>query len=297
MKFNVLRSYLGKISIRYERVAHLVNEFPQFEEYASSVLAPRFPKSIFTDQVVYSFEDRDQILDLLNKHIKKNIVKIGDKYYRQSIGIPQGSVLSPMLCSYLYADLERNHLKHLPGAHPPILSSIQGSQSSDDWCYFSDESTKVVNILSKIGQQSLSDSSQNKSLSSSDSSSNNSSTNSSSQLPIGVLMRLIDDFIYITSSQEASKEFVTKMHKGFTEYGISINKEKTRLNYNLKITNNQTGEEDIYKPKRYITWCGLVIDTQTFQITMDYSRYTDLSEKISKDFRNPGLNLSRKLKQ
>ena len=42
-----------------------------------------------------------------------NIVslKIGQDYYRQIVGIPQGSVLSALLCSFFYGDLEREHLK------------------------------------------------------------------------------------------------------------------------------------------------------------------------------------------
>lgn len=34
-------------------------------------------------------------------------VKIGSSYYHQSVGIPQGSVLSMILCSFLYGALEK----------------------------------------------------------------------------------------------------------------------------------------------------------------------------------------------
>lgn len=33
--------------------------------------------------------------------------QIGNNYYRQVVGIPQGSVLSTLLCSFFYGDLER----------------------------------------------------------------------------------------------------------------------------------------------------------------------------------------------
>lgn len=37
--------------------------------------------------------------------------QIGNEYYRQVVGIPQGSVLSAILCSFFYGDLERKHFR------------------------------------------------------------------------------------------------------------------------------------------------------------------------------------------
>ncbi len=34
-------------------------------------------------------------------------MQIGQDYYRQVIGIPQGSVLSSILCAFFYGDLEK----------------------------------------------------------------------------------------------------------------------------------------------------------------------------------------------
>lgn len=48
---------------------------------------------------------------MLEEHITENIVKIGHEYYRQIVGIPQGSVLSAILCSFFYGDLERKKFK------------------------------------------------------------------------------------------------------------------------------------------------------------------------------------------
>lgn len=39
-----------------------------------------------------------------------NTAQIGNEYYKQMVGIPQGSVLSTMLCSFFYGDLERSTL-------------------------------------------------------------------------------------------------------------------------------------------------------------------------------------------
>ena len=66
---------------------------------------------IGTTQVVYPYSRKQDIIALLEEHITENIVKIGNEYYRQVVGIPQGSVLSSLLCSFFYGDLERKKVK------------------------------------------------------------------------------------------------------------------------------------------------------------------------------------------
>ena len=62
-------------------------------------------------QVVYPYSRRQEIIALLEEHITENLVKIGNEYSRQVVGIPQGSVLSAILCSFCYGDLERRVFK------------------------------------------------------------------------------------------------------------------------------------------------------------------------------------------
>lgn len=54
---------------------------------------------------------KQTIVELLQEHVKYNIVKIGRKYYRQKNGIPQGSVLSSLLCNFFYGSLEKDILQ------------------------------------------------------------------------------------------------------------------------------------------------------------------------------------------
>ena len=60
---------------------------------------------------MYSYSRTEEVIALLEEHITENIVKIGNEYYRQMVGIPQGSVLSAILCSFFYGDLERKSYK------------------------------------------------------------------------------------------------------------------------------------------------------------------------------------------
>ncbi|RMD43955.1 hypothetical protein DV735_g1255, partial [Chaetothyriales sp. CBS 134920] len=56
---------------------------------------------------------RDQLLGLLHDHVRNNVVKLGKKHLKQKSGIPQGSVLSTLLCNYFYAAFEAEKLGFL----------------------------------------------------------------------------------------------------------------------------------------------------------------------------------------
>ncbi|KAJ6348388.1 hypothetical protein OIU76_004791 [Salix suchowensis] len=51
---------------------------------------------------------REQLLFNLTEHVKRNVLQFDDKFYLQRKGIPQGSILSSLLCSLYYGHLERN---------------------------------------------------------------------------------------------------------------------------------------------------------------------------------------------
>jgi telomerase reverse transcriptase len=72
---------------------------------------------------------------------------MGKNFYKQKVGIPQGSVISTILCNIFFADLEKKKL--------PFLVD-------DD----------------------------------------------------GLLLRLIDDFLYISMNKDHAKEFLQHMHDG-----------------------------------------------------------------------------------
>ena len=80
--------------------------FPQL----ATELANALRHVVFVDGVSYRHEERDRLLHLLRQHVTGNLVKIGSEFYRQRVGIPQGSSLSTMLCSFFYADMEASRL-------------------------------------------------------------------------------------------------------------------------------------------------------------------------------------------
>lgn len=66
--------------------------------------------TVFVDTAVQRFETKDDLMQLLREHVERNLVKIGKRFYRQKTGIPQGSILSSILCNFFYAEFEREVL-------------------------------------------------------------------------------------------------------------------------------------------------------------------------------------------
>lgn len=259
VRYFLLQPSLGSLSMNYECEAMHPSDYPPtFEKFFNRFLSDKLKKSILVDQVVRRFVSKEEILKMLEDHIFKNIVRIGNKHFRQSKGIPQGSVLSPLLCSYLYSHLERCYLSHLPGTIP-----LLGIHSAN---------------INKFGQQSNIDNISN--IDFNDKSSD-----------IGILVRLIDDFLYVTTDIEAATSFLKSMQSGFASYGIKINEEKTKINFkdpNIGISNCLSE----------IQWCGFKIDTHTFQITKSYEKYYGLEIKKHTTSRlyQPSNYFAKKLK-
>jgi telomerase reverse transcriptase len=79
-------------------------------EFIKGCSSRRNANTVFVDSIAQKNEDQESLLDLLEEHVLRNLVKIGQKYFRQRNGIPQGSVLSSLLCNFYYAELERKVL-------------------------------------------------------------------------------------------------------------------------------------------------------------------------------------------
>jgi telomerase reverse transcriptase len=184
--------------------------------------------TIFTENLAVQSHSKDQLLSLLSEHVQRNLVKIGKKFYRQKKGIPQGSVISSLLCNYFYADLEAKHLSFL---------NPDGS----------------------------------------------------------LLLRLIDDFLLITIDPEHGRRFIQTMHDGLPEYGVSVNPEKTLVNFETSINGQKV--KRLVKGKEF-PYCGTFINTNTLHISKDRERHKDLAvvDSLTVEFsKTPGKTFHRKV--
>ena len=77
--------------------------------------------TVFVNSHLQKQEAKADLMHLLREHVERNIVKIGKRFFRQKTGIPQGSILSSILCSYFYAELERDVLDFAQGSDCLLL--------------------------------------------------------------------------------------------------------------------------------------------------------------------------------
>ena len=104
--------------------ARAATDFTNFDQVLNTGPAVGKKNVVFVDSVVQTFQDKGKLLDLLEEHVERNVVKIGKKFFRQKQGIPQGSVLSSLLCNFFYAELEREHLGFLKDHNSILLRLI-----------------------------------------------------------------------------------------------------------------------------------------------------------------------------
>ncbi|GAA5871307.1 hypothetical protein JCM16303_000711 [Sporobolomyces ruberrimus] len=108
-KYSQVVSYSGKTARIFKRQACGDDDLGSFKELAMK-LAENLHDVVLTDQVRYDDVDREKLMGLLKEHITTNLVKVNGHTYRQRDGIPQGSVLSSLLCSLFYGDMENTRL-------------------------------------------------------------------------------------------------------------------------------------------------------------------------------------------
>jgi len=223
-KMITLKTGPQKTFRQFKRQAYPSDEVPDFDKFVVE-LSKRLKNALFTDQVQYAHVDKEDLMALLKEHVTQNFVKIGAGRYQQKNGIPQGSIMSPLLCSLFYADMDRERLAF----------------------------TKTPN---------------------------------------SILVRLIDDFIYITTSQNDAERFLKVMAEGSKEYGCFISMEKTLINFRYGGVKQVVGND--------FPWCGHLINTKTLEFKAEMARFNGihLSDTLTVDrTKTPGQLFCQKMYQ
>lgn len=196
---------------RYVAHSRAATDTRPFHQLVQDRFADTKANTIFANMNVQRCEAKDDLMRLLREHIEHNTVRIGKRFYRQKTGIPQGSVLSSILCNFFYAELERDFLDFALG----------------DDC---------------------------------------------------LLLRLLDDFLLITITEEHARRFVQVMHRGHPEYGVVVQPAKSLVNFDVAVAHGQRIATS--GPDGKFPYCGVCIDTATLEV----SKKTERLPKAGKQY-------------
>lgn len=87
-----------------------------------------------------------------------------------------------------------------------------------------------------------------------------------------LLMRYLDDFIFVSTSKQQALGFLERLRRGFREYNCYMNCKKFGLNFEVEMGNftnkRYVGEDGI----PFLPWSGLLVNCITLEIQADYIR-------------------------
>ncbi|GBC42268.2 telomerase reverse transcriptase [Rhizophagus irregularis DAOM 181602=DAOM 197198] len=148
-KFEAIYLKGGTIYRKCDNFVHDSSEFLSFPKY-SAKLTQNYKNAILIDNVYESYMEVKDVLELLKEHIQQNIIKVNEEYYKQKVGIPQGSVLSSLLCSIYYGVMEQEEFKYIINNTNGLLLHFL-----DDFLYISTNKNNVIKFITTMHQDDL----------------------------------------------------------------------------------------------------------------------------------------------
>ncbi|XP_070211530.1 uncharacterized protein [Littorina saxatilis] len=90
-----------------------------------------------------------------------------------------------------------------------------------------------------------------------------------------LLIRWMDDYLFVTPDRSHAQHFVETMAKGFPDYNCFCNAEKMMTSFPVQLPSVASTKHT--QPGDPLPWCGLLINTSSLEVSVDYSRYSGLS--------------------
>jgi telomerase reverse transcriptase len=238
----------GENALRFKKIVEAIEDYRSFHHNSEPSLATQHRNTVF-ELLKCSLVDKHGILELLREHLLHHIVfatgKHGPRLLLQSRGISQGSTLSMLLCNLYYGRVERSMLpsgKHCRSATAPKALGALGRNSNRN----SDDDGDATDLVS----------------------------------------RFVDDFLLVTPDRDSFREFLDKTHRGNPHLGAQINPGKTLVNVDASVTvpTAERGTQTVAlsrsdrvgnNGRRLFPWCGLLFDTHSGEVLVDYERFRD----------------------
>ncbi|CAH8362177.1 unnamed protein product [Eruca vesicaria subsp. sativa] len=115
------------------------------------------------------------------------------------------------------------------------------------------------------------------------------------------LLRFIDDYLFVSTSRDQATRFYQRLKQGFPDYNCIMNNKKFCINFEDEEESQSTSSNRMYvgdNEVSFIRWTGLLINSRTFEVQVDYTRYLNghISSTFSVAWQNkPVGNLRHKL--
>lgn len=188
---------LEKPLARFPHSARPTSTPPGLSASMLSELAQKKHRTVFVDLWDARTWESESVLKLLQEHVQRNVVTIDKRFFKQIRGIPQGSILSSLLCNFFYGAFENS-----------CLGFLQPGES--------------------------------------------------------LLLRLIDDFLLITTNRDHAGRFARVMVEGNRTYGITVNPAKSLANFEVSI-------DGVKLPRvhgsQMFPYCGMAINVNSLEIS------------------------------
>ena len=110
-----------------------------------------------------------------------------------------------------------------------------------------------------------------------------------------LLLRLVDDFLLITTNRPKAVRFVEVMHTGLPDYGVMVKPEKSLVNFDVAPA--PSSPQLPRCPTALFSYCGTLIDTSRLSLTKDPTgrHQARVSDSLTVEAsRRPGHNFGRK---
>ncbi|XP_048448632.1 telomerase reverse transcriptase, partial [Rhincodon typus] len=93
------------------QVSTMKDLLPNMKEFVSHLQQEAsLQDTVLVEQGLILNESSGQVFSYFKQMIENSTIRIGNKYYAQCCGIPQGSLLSTLLCSLCYGDMDKKLL-------------------------------------------------------------------------------------------------------------------------------------------------------------------------------------------
>uniref|UniRef100_A0A803LJI9 Telomerase reverse transcriptase n=1 Tax=Chenopodium quinoa TaxID=63459 RepID=A0A803LJI9_CHEQI len=119
--------------------------------------------------------------------------------------------------------------------------------------------------------------------------------------PKYLLLRFVDDFLFVSTSKKQASSFFSRLRRGFHAYNCYMNQEKFCMNFDYGGTHKVDSKRLLVGSDgvSFMQWSGLLINSCTLEVQADYSRYLNdhMSSTLTVSWQHrPGRQLKAKLR-